>query len=115
MDVCFVFGHRLQGHCRWNFDDFDCGCIYFSRANFDIYEDERIENNEDIVELIAVSVPIIISCIVIGLLEKCIVASAILASITYLLYCRLWWYQNRDNKTFDNSSNALGGGIEQFK
>ena len=76
---------------------------------------KRIENNEDIVELIAVSVPIIISCIVIGLLEKCIVASAILASITYLLYCRLWWYQNRDNKTFDNSSNALGGGIEQFK
>lgn len=38
---------------------------------------KRIENNEDIVELIAVSVPIIISCIVIGLLEKCIVASAI--------------------------------------
>ena len=76
---------------------------------------KKIENNEDIVELTAVSVPIIISCIVIWLLEKCIIASGVLAGITYLLYCILWWYQNRDNKTLENSSNALGGGVEQFK
>lgn len=75
---------------------------------------KRIDNNEDIIELIAVSVPIIISCIVIGLLEKCIIASGIIVIITYLLYCSLWWYQNRDNKTLDESTDALGGGTNQF-
>lgn len=76
---------------------------------------KKIENNEDIVELIAVSFPIIISIFVIGLLEKCTVLSAILAFMTYLLYCRLWWYQNRDNKTLEENSNVLGGSAEQFK
>lgn len=75
---------------------------------------KKIENNEDLIELIAVSLPIIISCVVIGLLKKCIVMSAIISIITYILYCRLWWHQNKDNSNFDENANALGGSSSQF-
>lgn len=76
--------------------------------------DKKIKNNEDLIELIAVTLPIIISCLVIGLLKKCITASAIISIVTYILYCRLWWYQNRDNSNLDENSNALGGSSSQF-
>ena len=76
---------------------------------------KKIQNNEDIIELIAVSLPIIISYLVIKKKKKCIVASAIISVITYLLYCRLWWHQNRDNENFDENANALGGDVSQFK
>lgn len=75
----------------------------------------KIEDNEDLIELIAVSIPLIISCLVIGLIEKCIILSAIISFISYVLYCRLWWYQNRDNKTLDGNMNPLAGSAEQFK
>ncbi len=75
---------------------------------------KKIENNEDLIELIAVSLPIIISCVVIGLLKKCIAVSAIISIITYILYCRLWWHQNKDNSNFDENTNALGGSSSQF-
>ena len=75
----------------------------------------KIEDNEDLIELIAVSIPLIISCLVIGLIEKCIILSAIISFISYILYCRLWWYQNRDNKTLDGNMNPLAGSVEQFK
>lgn len=76
---------------------------------------KKIQNNEDIIELIAVTMPIIISCLVIGFLEKCIIVSAIISIVTYLLYCRLWWYQNRDNENFAENTSTLGGDISQFK
>lgn len=75
----------------------------------------KIEDNEDLIELIAVSSPLIISCLVIGFIEKCIILSAIISFISYILYCRLWWYQNRDNKTLDGNMNPLAGSAEQFK
>lgn len=75
----------------------------------------KIEDNEDLIELIAVSIPLIISCLVIGLIEKCIILSAIISFISYVLYCRLWWYQNRDNKTLDGNMNPLAGSADQFK
>ena len=68
---------------------------------------KKIQNNEDIIELIAVTMPIIISCLVI--------VSAIISIVTYLLYCRLWWYQNRDNENFAENTSTLGGDISQFK
>ena len=74
----------------------------------------KIEDNEDLIELIAVSAPIIISCVVIGFIENCIVISAIISILAYVSYCRLWWYQNRDNKNLGDSANALGGGLSQF-
>ena len=76
---------------------------------------KKIQNNEDIIELIAATMPIIISCLVIGFLEKCIIVSAIISIVTYLLYCRLWWYQNRDNENFAENASTLGGDISQFK
>lgn len=72
---------------------------------------KKIQNNEDIIELIAVALPIIISCLVIGFLKKSIIVSAIISGITYLLYCRLWWHQNRDNMALDENFNTLGGKI----
>jgi len=74
----------------------------------------KIEDNEDLIELIAVSAPIIISCIVIGLIERYTAISVIVSLLSYILYCILWWYQNRDNKILDESANALGGGLSQF-
>jgi hypothetical protein len=75
------------------------------------------EDNEDLIELIAVSIPLILSCLVIGLMEKCIILSAIISFISYVLCCRLWWYQNRDNKTLagNGNMNPLAGSAEQFK
>lgn len=34
--------------------------------------------------------------------------------ISYIISCFLWWYQNRDNTNLDESTNALGGGLNQF-
>ena len=37
------------------------------------------------------------------------------ALISYACYPFVWWYQNLDNKILDESANALGGGLSQFK
>ena len=76
---------------------------------------KKIEDNEDLIELIAVALPLFISCLVIGFLEKCTVISAIVSFGTYILYCRLWWYQNRDNKTLGGDFNPIAGSAEQFR
>ena len=75
----------------------------------------KIEDNEDLIVLIAIAAPIVISALVIGLIDKCLWFSASLSIISYLLYCRLWWYQNRDNKNLDGNFNALAGSAKQFK
>lgn len=80
-----------------------------------LIRNRKNKDNEDLIELIAVSIPLIISCLVIGLIEKCIILSAIISFISYVLYCGLWWYQNRDNEALNGNMNPLAGSAEQFK
>jgi hypothetical protein len=75
----------------------------------------KIEDNEDLIVLIAIATPIFISALVIGFVDKCLWLSGSLSIITYFLYCILWWYQNRDNKNLDGNFNTLAGSAEQFK
>jgi len=75
----------------------------------------KIEDNEDLIVLIAIATPIFISALVIGFIDKCLWLSGSLSIITYFLYCILWWYQNRDNKNLDGNFNTLAGSAEQFK
>lgn len=72
-------------------------------------------DNEDIIGLAAVVIPLLISIIVVGVLKKSEAFACGLSIIVYVSYCGLWWYQNRDNKTLEENSNVLGGAVEQFK
>ena len=74
----------------------------------------KIEDNEDLIVLIAIAAPIIISALVIGFIDKCLWLSGFISIITYYLYCRLWWYQNRDNENLGGNFNPLAGNTEQF-
>lgn len=38
----------------------------------------------------------------------------IISGVAYVCYPFVWWYQNRDNKVLEESTNALGGGLGQF-
>lgn len=72
-------------------------------------------DNEDIIGLAAVVIPLLISIIVVGVLKKSEALAFGVSIIVYVSYCGLWWYQNRDNKTLEENSNVLGGATEQFK
>lgn len=72
-------------------------------------------DNEDIIGLAAVVIPLLISIIVVGVLKKSEALAFGVSIIVYVSYCGLWWYQNRDNKTLEENSNVLGGTTEQFK
>lgn len=42
------------------------------------------------------------------------VCALIISLLSYACYPFVWWYQNRDNKTLDESVNPLGGRADQF-
>lgn len=71
---------------------------------------------EVLINISAVVFPLLI-CVIISKLiaEECQGWSLLLSSILYISSCILWWYQNRDNKTLDESVSAIGGGADQFK
>lgn len=70
---------------------------------------------EVLINISAVVLPLII-CVIISKLidEECKWWSLSLSSFLYISSCVLWWYQNRDNKTLDESVNTLGGRVNQF-
>ena len=76
---------------------------------------KNVKGNEDLIELIAIAATFFVPIFVIGSINKCIGFSAAISIISYVLYCRLWWYQNRDNENLADNYNTLAGSAEQFK
>lgn len=69
-------------------------------------------DNEDIIGLAAVVIPLLISIIVVGVLKKSELFACALSVIVYISYCILWWYQNREKEIFEEPTSALGGKIQ---
>ena len=76
---------------------------------------KKVEGNEDLIELIAVAATFFVPALVIGSINDFFELSAVISIISYVLYCRLWWYQNRNNENLDDNFNALAGNAERFK
>lgn len=73
---------------------------------------QRRIDNEDIIGLAAVVIPLLISIIVVGILKKSELLAFGLSVIIYISYCILWWYQNREKEIFEEPTSALGGKIQ---
>lgn len=78
----------------------------------EIVRTQRRIDNEDIIGLAAVVIPLLISIIVVGILKKSELLAFGLSVIVYISYCILWWYQNREKEIFEEPTNALGGKIQ---
>lgn len=78
----------------------------------EIVRTQRRIDNEDIIGLAAVVIPLLISIIVVGILKKSELLAFGLSVIVYILYCILWWYQNREKEIFEEPTSALGGKIQ---
>lgn len=77
----------------------------------EIVRTQRRIDNEDIIGLAAVVIPLLISIIVVGILKKSEILAFGLSVIVYISYCILWWYQNREKEIFEEPTSALGGKI----
>lgn len=77
----------------------------------EIVRTQRRIDNEDIIGLAAVVIPLLISIIVVGILKKSELLAFGLSVIVYISYCILWWYQNREKEIFEEPTSALGGKI----
>uniref|UniRef100_UPI004029D4A0 hypothetical protein n=1 Tax=Alistipes onderdonkii TaxID=328813 RepID=UPI004029D4A0 len=73
---------------------------------------QRRIDNEDIIGLAVVVIPLLISIIVVGILKKSELLAFGLSVIVYISYCILWWYQNREKEIFEEPTSALGGKIQ---
>ena len=61
-------------------------------------------------------VSFVLCFVVISLISKNNKLGALTVSLlSYTSYPFIWWYQNLDNKNLDESVDALGGGLSQFK
>lgn len=78
----------------------------------EIVRTQRRIDNEDIIGLAAVVIPLLISIIVVGILKKSELLAFGLSVIVYISYCILWWYQNREKEIFEEPTSALGGKIQ---
>lgn len=78
----------------------------------EIVRTQRQIDNEDIIGLAAVVIPLLISIIVVGVLKKSELFACVLSVIVYISYCILWWYQNREKEIFEEPTSALGGKIQ---
>lgn len=78
----------------------------------EIVRTQRRIDNEDIIGLAAVVIPLLISIIVVGILKKSELLAFGLSVIIYISYCILWWYQNREKEIFEEPTSALGGKIQ---
>lgn len=78
----------------------------------EIVHTQRRIDNEDIIGLAAVVIPLLISIIVVGILKKSELFAFGLSVIVYISYCILWWYQNREKEIFEEPTSALGGKIQ---
>lgn len=78
----------------------------------EIVRTKRLIDNEDVIGLAAIVIPLLISIIVVGVLKKSELFACILSVIVYIAYCRLWWYQNREKEIFEEPTSALGGKIQ---
>lgn len=74
-------------------------------------EQKRIDN-EDMIGLVAVVIPLLISILIVGVLKKSEILACGLSIVVYILYCILWWYQNREKEIFEEPTSALGGKIQ---
>ena len=70
---------------------------------------------EVLINISAVVIPLIICVIISKSIDQgCKWWALSLSGILYVSSCVLWWYQNRDNKTFSESVSTLGGQVSQF-
>ena len=70
---------------------------------------------EVLINISAVVIPLIICVIISKSIDQgCKWWAISLSGILYVSSCVLWWYQNRDNKTFSESVSTLGGQLSQF-
>ena len=76
---------------------------------------KNVKGDEDLIDLVAVASTFFVPFFVIMSIDKCFIFSAAISIFSYILYCILWWYQNRDNKNLDGNFNTLAGSAEQFK
>lgn len=75
-------------------------------------KDKKIEV---LINISAVVIPLLVCVITTKMINSGMKwFSLSISIILYVLSCVLWWYQNRDNKTLDESTDALGGGTNQF-
>lgn len=78
----------------------------------EIVRTQRRIDNEDIIGLAAVVIPLLVSIIVVGMLKKSEAFACFLSIIVYVSYCILWWYQNREKEIFEEPTSPLGGEIQ---
>lgn len=64
------------------------------------------------IDLLWVVSPVLISIFVLGVLQKSELWALFFSMVIYVVYCRLWWFQNSENKIFNKPTSALGGDVK---
>lgn len=64
------------------------------------------------IDLLWVVSPVLISIFVLGVLQKSELWALFFSMVVYVVYCRLWWFQNSENKIFNKPTSALGGDVK---
>lgn len=86
-------------------------CASAERVLERIGKPKPIKDDDDFYGIAWLVVPLIASILVVGILKRSDIWALVISIILYLVYCSIWWYQNRDRDIFNNANNALGGEI----